>query len=165
MGQGPGQKASVGTLTRAALVGTLTRAALAGALGLLASGLVYAQLNPFSVLGKVVTTSLDVRSKAEVAADSEISAGISRRLLEDKQSEWAGVTALVFAQQVVLAGAVKSADVKKRVEEVAKRQRWHRPVGIARGRLRLLGLAAALFGVGRRRHAWSRRRGSTARAR
>jgi len=103
MGQGPGKKT------------------LAGALGLLYAGLVLAQFNPFSVLGKVVTTTMDVRSKAEVSADTEISAGISRRLLDDKKSEWAGVTALVFAQHVVLAGAVKTGEVKKRVEDVAKR--------------------------------------------
>ena len=29
-----------------------------------------AQVNPFSVLGKVVTTSMDVRTKAEVTADT-----------------------------------------------------------------------------------------------
>ena len=81
----------------------------------------FSQVNPLSVLGRVVTTSMDARSKAEVAADAEISAGTSRRLLEDKKSEWAGVTVLVFAQHVVIAGAVKSAEVKKRVEEVVRR--------------------------------------------
>jgi osmotically-inducible protein OsmY len=80
-----------------------------------------AQVNPLSVVARVVTTTMDVRTKAEVAADAEISAGISKRLLEDKKSEWTGVSALVFAQHVVLAGAVKGEDVKKRVEEVAKR--------------------------------------------
>ena len=64
---------------------------------------------------------MDVRTKAEVTADAEISAGASKRLLDDKKSEWAGVTVLVFAQHVVLAGAVKSADTKKRVEEVVRR--------------------------------------------
>ncbi|MEK7862513.1 MAG: hypothetical protein AAB295_04530, partial [Chloroflexota bacterium] len=67
-----------------------------------------AQLNPFSVLGKVVTTSMDARSKAEVTADTEIGAGASKRLLDDKKAEWAGVTVTVFAQHVVLAGAVKT---------------------------------------------------------
>lgn len=80
-----------------------------------------AQFNPFSAVGKVVTTSMDARTKAEVQADTEIAAGISRRLLEDKKSEWAGVSALVFARHVVLAGAVKSAEVKARVEAVANR--------------------------------------------
>ena len=79
------------------------------------------QINPLSVLGKVVTTSMDARSKAEVTADTEIAAGASKRLLDDKKAEWAGVTVLVFAQHVVIAGAVKSAEVKKRVEEVVRR--------------------------------------------
>jgi hyperosmotically inducible periplasmic protein len=79
--------------------------------------------NPLSVLGRVVTTSMDVRSKAEVTADTEIGAGASKRLLDDKKSEWAGVTVMVFAQHVVIAGAVKSAEVKKRVEELVKQDK------------------------------------------
>jgi osmotically-inducible protein OsmY len=81
----------------------------------------FGQVNPLSVLGKVVTTSMDVRSKAEVTADTEIGAGASKRLLDDKKAEWAGVAVLVFAQHVVLAGAVKTGDVKKRVEELVKK--------------------------------------------
>ena len=103
MGQGQGKKAVVGALI----------AALAWP--------VQAQLNPFSAIGRAVSTTLDVRTKAEVKADTEIGAGASKRLLDDKKSEWAGVTVLVFAQHVVIAGAVKSGDVKKRVEEVVKR--------------------------------------------
>jgi osmotically-inducible protein OsmY len=77
--------------------------------------------NPFSLLGRAVTTTMDVRTKAEVSADTEISAAASKRLLDDKKSEWAGVTVMVFAQRVVIAGAVKSAEVKKRVAEVVGR--------------------------------------------
>jgi osmotically-inducible protein OsmY len=83
----------------------------------------FGQFNPFSALGKVVTTTMDVRTKDEVGADTEISAGASKRLLDDKKAEWAGVTVLVFAQHVVLAGAVKSAEVKKRVEAVVKQDK------------------------------------------
>ncbi len=98
--------------------------ALAGALiALVLAGPAWGQVNPFSVLGKVVTTSMDARSKAEVTADTEISAGASKRLLDDRKAEWAGVSVLVFAQHVVLAGAVKSDEVKKRVEEVVRRDR------------------------------------------
>jgi osmotically-inducible protein OsmY len=79
--------------------------------------------NPLSILGKVVTTSMDVRSKAEVAADTEIGAGASKRLLDDKKSEWAGVSVLVFAQHVVIAGAVKTAEVKKRVEDIVRQNK------------------------------------------
>ncbi|MEO8145029.1 MAG: BON domain-containing protein [Betaproteobacteria bacterium] len=95
---------------------------LAGALiALLLAGAAHGQVNPFSVLGRVVTTSMDARTKAEVTVDAEISAGASKRLLDDKKSEWAGVTVLVFAHHVVLAGAVKTDAVKKRVEEIVKR--------------------------------------------
>lgn len=110
MDQGKGQKEPAGALALALTLALFTPQ-------------VQGQLNPFSVVGKLVTTSMDARSKAEVQADSEITAGISRRLLDDKGSEWKGVTSLVFAQHVVLAGAVKNAEVKKRVEEVAKRDK------------------------------------------
>ncbi len=83
-------------------------------------GISFSQVNPLSVLGKVVTTSMDARTKAEVTADAEIGAGASKRLLDDKKSEWAGVAVLVFAQHVVLAGAVKTAEVKKRVEGIVR---------------------------------------------
>jgi len=79
--------------------------------------------NPLGILGRVVTTSMDVRTKAEVTADTEISAGASKRLLDDKKAEWAGVTVMVFAQHVVIAGAVKSADTRKRVEELVKQDK------------------------------------------
>ena len=95
--------------------------ALAGALiGLLFAASAWAQ-NPLSILGKVVSTSMDARTKAEVTADAEIGAGASKRLLDSKKAEWAGVTVLVFAQHVVIAGAVKTAEVKKLVEEIVRR--------------------------------------------
>ena len=95
--------------------------ALAGALiGLLFVAPALGQLNPFSAISRAVSTTMDVRSKAEVTADTAIGAGASKRLLDDRKSEWTGVTVMVFAQHVVLAGAVKSADVKKRVEEVVR---------------------------------------------
>jgi len=92
-------------------------------LGLVLAGSAAAQFNPLTIVSKAVTTSMDVRTKAEVTADTEIAAGASKRLLDDKKSEWAGVTVLVFAQHVVLAGAVKTEAVKKRVEEVVKADR------------------------------------------
>ena len=70
-----------------------------------------------------MTTSMDVRSKAEVSADTEIAAAASKRLLDDKKSEWAGVTLLVFAHHAVIAGAVKTDAVKKRVEELVKQDK------------------------------------------
>lgn len=97
-----------------ALVGALTALVFAGS--------AWAQ-NPLSILGKVVTTSMDARTKAEVSADAEISAGASKRLLDSKKAEWAGVTVLVFAQHAVIAGAVKSAEVKKLVEDIVRQDK------------------------------------------
>ncbi len=107
MGQGQGQEAPARALIAALALG-------------LAAPPAAAQVNPLSIVGRAVTTAMDVRTKDEVKADTEISAGISKRLLDDKGSEWKGVTALVFAQHVVLAGAVSGDKVKKRVEEVAR---------------------------------------------
>jgi osmotically-inducible protein OsmY len=117
VGQGQGQEAAAGALR--ALARALGRLALG--LGLaLAAAPAPAQFNPFSALGHAVGTALDVRTKDEVAADAEISASASKRLLQDKQAEWSGVTLLVFARHVVLAGAVKSEAVKQRVEAVVR---------------------------------------------
>ena len=97
--------------------------ALAGALiALLLAGSAWGQ-NPLSILGKVVSTSMDARTKAEVTADAEIGAGASKRLLDSKKAEWAGVTVLVFAQHAVIAGAVKTAEVKKLVEDIVRQDK------------------------------------------
>ena len=84
---------------------------------------VYAQFNPLSIVGRAVSTAMDVRTKAEVTTDTEISTGASKRLLDDKRAEWTGVTLLVFAQHVVLAGAVKSEEARKIVEEVVRKDK------------------------------------------
>jgi len=95
-----------------------------GALVLAAgAGRTPAQFNPLSLAGKVVSTAMDARSKSEVAADTEIAAGANSRLLDDKKAAWKGVTLLVFAQHVVLAGAVQSDDAKKRVADVVRQDK------------------------------------------
>ncbi|HTQ76871.1 MAG TPA: BON domain-containing protein [Burkholderiales bacterium] len=115
MGQGQGQEAPAGALSALARAPRWLALALA-----LAAAPAAAQFNPFSALGHAVGTALDVRTRDEVAADAEISASASKRLLEDKQAEWSGVTLLVFARRVVLAGAVKSEAAKRRVEAVVR---------------------------------------------
>ena len=71
--------------------------ALAGALiGLLLAGTAWGQ-NPFGLLSRAVTTTMDARTKAEVTADTEIGAG-----------------------------AVKTDAVKKRVEELVKQDKRFR---------------------------------------
>lgn len=97
-------------------------------IALLAAGGANAQVNPFSIIGKVVTTSMDARTKAEVTADTAIGAGASQRLLEDKKTEWTGVSVLVFAQHVVLTGAVKTAEVKKHVEAAVRQDKRIRSI-------------------------------------
>jgi osmotically-inducible protein OsmY len=90
---------------------------------MLLAGNAIAQVNPLSILSKVVTTTMDARTKAEVTGDTEISAGATKRLLDEQRSEWAGVTVLVFAQHVVIAGAVKSKEAKQRVEAVVRKDK------------------------------------------
>lgn len=87
------------------MTGVMRAGALALSLALSAQA-AHAQFNPLSIVGRAVSTAMDVRTKAEVAADAEIGAGASKRLLDEKRAEWSGVTVLVFAQHVVLAGAV-----------------------------------------------------------
>jgi osmotically-inducible protein OsmY len=81
-----------------------------------------AQFNPLTLVGKAVSTAMDVRTKSEVAADAEIAAGASKRLLEDKTAEWKSVTLLVFGRHVVLAGSVGSPEARKRVNELVLRE-------------------------------------------
>jgi osmotically-inducible protein OsmY len=86
-------------------------------------GSAQAQVNPLSILGRAISTSLDVRTKAEVANDTEIAAGASKRLLDDPRVEWKGVNLMVFQQHVVLAGAVKNGETKKTVEGIVKQDK------------------------------------------
>lgn len=91
---------------------------LIAAAALPAAPSVNAQLNPFSILGEVVTTAMDVRTKDEAKNDIAISTSASKRLLDDPRAEWAGVSILIFAQHVVLAGAVKNDEARRIAQEV-----------------------------------------------
>jgi hyperosmotically inducible protein len=66
---------------------------------------------------------MDARTKAEVQADVDIVASANKRLLDDKKAQWKGVSVLAFAQHVVLAGAVKTAAARQRVEEVVRQDK------------------------------------------
>ncbi len=92
--------------------------------GLIAAGFAvmpaHAQFNPLSIISEVVTTTMDVRTKDEVKNDLAIAAGVNERLIGDDKAEWAGVGILVFAQHVVLAGAVKTAEAKQLAEKAAR---------------------------------------------
>ena len=90
----------------------------------LAASPVGAAFDPLtSLVSKAVSTTLDSRTKAEVAADTEIGAGASKALLDDKKAEWKGVSVLVFAQHAVIAGSVKDEATRKRVQEIVARDK------------------------------------------
>ena len=76
-----------------------------------------------SLVGKIVSTTLDARSKAEVAADTEIAAAANKALLDDDKAQWKGVGVLVFARHAVLAGSVRDAATKKRVQQIIARDK------------------------------------------
>lgn len=96
----------------------------AGLLALLSLGAAQAQvINPLSLIGRAVTTAADLRTADEVKNDVAIAADANRRLAEDRAAEWKGVSLLVFAQHVVLAGAVRSDAAKRRVAAVVGEDR------------------------------------------
>ena len=87
------------------------------------AGNAQAQLNPLSLIGGAITTAADARTKEEVKNDVAIAADANKRLIDDKQAQWKGVTLLIFAQRVVLTGAVKTEAAKKRVAEVVNQDK------------------------------------------
>ena len=88
------------------------------------AGNAQAQLvNPLSLIGNAITTAADARTAEEVKNDIAIATDANKRLMDDKQAAWKGVSLLIFAQRVVLAGSVKSEDVKKRVADVVKQDK------------------------------------------
>ena len=97
---------------------------LVAALALLCAGAASAQVvNPLSLLGRAITTAADVRTAEEVKNDLAIAADANRRLADDRQAEWKGVSLLVFAQHVVLAGTVHGDEARKRVAVVVSQDR------------------------------------------
>ena len=76
--------------------------------------------DPLSLAGRALTVVIDARTASEVKTDVEISAGANKRLLDSKEAEWKSVSLLVFAQHVVLAGAVQSERAKKLVEKLVR---------------------------------------------
>lgn len=67
----------------------------------LAANPAHAQFNPLSVVGRAVSSAMDVRTKAEVAADAEIGAGASKRLLDDKRARCKGVKSVKSQLRIV----------------------------------------------------------------
>lgn len=71
-----------------------------------------------TIAGSLISTAMDVRSSTEVKNDVEIDAAITKRLLENKGDDLKGVSVLVFAQHVVLAGLVKDQKAKLKAAEL-----------------------------------------------
>ena len=73
-----------------------------------------------SVIGKGISTALDVRSKAEVEADVAIDATLTKRLVEHKGDEFRNIAVLVFARHAVLVGFAATTEVKKKADDLAR---------------------------------------------
>ncbi len=107
---------------QANLPGDIIVWALMAALGLAGAGCTYFNtfFDPIALAAKAVSISVDVRSKEEVANDVAIETSCQTRLLQDDKAEWAGVTPLVFAQHLVLVGAVKNELARRRAERLMR---------------------------------------------
>jgi osmotically-inducible protein OsmY len=73
-----------------------------------------------SMIGKGVATALDVRSKAEVTADVEIDAAVTKKLVDRKGDDFKNISLLVFARHGVLVGFARSEEAKRQAEELAR---------------------------------------------
>ncbi|HEX8989627.1 MAG TPA: BON domain-containing protein [Rhodocyclaceae bacterium] len=69
--------------------------------------------------GKGVATAMDLRSVDEVKTDTEIDAALKAKFLAEGD-DFKTVSALVFAGRVVLVGFVRSPEVRRRAEDIAK---------------------------------------------
>lgn len=87
-------------------------------LGLTIPGCGY--IDPVVLAAKAVSISVDARTQEEVENDVAIEASCHASLLQDDKTEWVSVTPLVFAQHVVLAGAVKSETARRRAETLLR---------------------------------------------
>lgn len=77
-------------------------------------------IDPFVLAAKGVSISIDARTKEDVENDVAIEASCHADLLRDDKTEWVGVTPLVFARHVVLAGAVKTDAARVRAEKLLR---------------------------------------------
>ncbi len=73
-----------------------------------------------SLIGKGISTAMDVRTKAEVQADVEIDTAGTKKLLEHKGDDFKDVSLLVFARHAVLVGYARSEEVKRQAAELLK---------------------------------------------
>lgn len=71
-----------------------------------------------SLVGSVISTAMDVRSKSEVKNDIEIDIAATKRLTENKGGDLKDVSLLVFAQHAVLTGLVKNEGAKRKAADL-----------------------------------------------
>ena len=91
---------------------------------LMAVGQAAAAFDPItSLVGKAISTAMDVRTKDEVKGDVDIDMAVTKKLLDQKGDDFKNISILVFAQHAVLVGYAKNAEVKRKAEELAKSDR------------------------------------------
>lgn len=76
-----------------------------------------------SVIGKGISTALDVRSKDDVKFDVEADASITKKLAENKGDDFKNVSILVFARHGVLVGYAPNDEARRRAEALAKSEK------------------------------------------
>ena len=76
-----------------------------------------------SLVGKAISTAMDVRSKDEVKSDVDIDMAVTKKLVDQKGDDFKNISILVFARHAVLVGYAKDADVKREAEALAKSER------------------------------------------
>ncbi|MBI5658089.1 MAG: BON domain-containing protein [Nitrosomonadales bacterium] len=73
-----------------------------------------------SIVGMGISTSMDARTAGEVKNDIQIDVALTKKLLDHKGDDFKNVSALVFAQHVVLIGYARNGSVRRQAGALAK---------------------------------------------
>lgn len=73
-----------------------------------------------TVLGKGISTALDVRTKEEVKEDISIDVAVTRMFVEQKGDQFKNISLLVFARHGVLVGFAANAEARRKAEQLVK---------------------------------------------
>lgn len=76
-----------------------------------------------SIIGKGISTAMDVRSKDDVKEDVALDASITKKLLDQKGDAFKDVSVLVFDRSAVLVGFSPNEDAKRKAESLAREAR------------------------------------------
>lgn len=74
-------------------------------------------------LSKGISTALDIRSMADVKADVEIDANVTKLLTGQEGDDFENISLLVFARHGVLVGFAKNHAVRRKAEELARTEK------------------------------------------